>query len=266
MATAKSDYTRLGDKYNEEVSYREHIEDKLAQADDKLACLETKLLDFASATTRSSSLSTKRKADSPPPYDRSTTRALVGGRTTGGPPPAKQAKDDDNPPPPMPSDYDVDQWPSSPSEEGPPLTSQKGKGKARNNSPPNEGNVSRPAAILLPKKVAKLRLVASLPISITGQLPQPLGKTAALSPYRPRAWYEDCPFDEPQFIELWEQASLTPIAQRTVAHHVVIKRRCQQHMRATKPDAFIVAATLPPELAYWVGHWARNPAGVPKPI
>ena len=34
----------------------------------------------------------------------------------------------------------------------------------------------------------------------------------------------------------------------------------------TKPDAFIVAATLPPELAYWVGHWAHNPAGVPKPI
>ena len=37
-------------------------------------------------------------------------------------------------------------------------------------------------------------------------------------------------------------------------------------MRDTKPDAFIIAATLPPELAYWVGHWARNPAGVPKPI
>ena len=27
-----------------------------------------------------------------------------------------------------------------------------------------------------------------------------------------------------------------------------------------------MAATLPPELAYWVGHWACNPAGVPKPI
>ena len=37
-------------------------------------------------------------------------------------------------------------------------------------------------------------------------------------------------------------------------------------MRDTKPNAFIVAATLPPELAYWVGHWACNPAGVPKPI
>ena len=34
----------------------------------------------------------------------------------------------------------------------------------------------------------------------------------------------------------------------------------------TNSDAFIVAATLPPELAYWVSHWAHNPAGVPKPI
>ena len=32
-------------------------------------------------------------------------------------------------------------------------------------------------------------------------------------------------------------------------------------MRDTKPNAFIVAATLPPELAYWVGHWARNCEG-----
>ena len=150
----------------------------------------------------------------------------------------------------MPPDYNIDQWPSSPSEEGPSLTSRKGKGKARNSSPPNVDDVSCPTATLLPKKVAKPRPVASLPISVTGQLPQPLGKTAALSPYRPRAWYEDCPFDEPQFIELWEQANLTPLAQCTVAHHVVIKGWHQQHMRDTKPDAFIVVATLPPELAY----------------
>ena len=34
----------------------------------------------------------------------------------------------------------------------------------------------------------------------------------------------------------------------------------------TKPDAFIMVATLPPEPAYWVSHWAHNPTGVPKPI
>ena len=245
MATAKLDYTQLGKKYDEEVSYREHIEDKLVHADDKIVHPEMKLLDIASAMTRSSSSSTKRKADSLPPSDRSTTRASVGGRTVGGPPPAKRAKDDNDPSPPMPTDYDVDQWLSSPSKEGPPLMSRKGKGKARNSSPPDVDDASRPTAVLLPKKVAKPQLVALLPISVTGQLPRPLGKTAALSPYRPRVWYEDCPLDEPQFIELWEQANLTPLAQRTVVHHIVIKRQHQQHMRDTKPDAFIVAATLP---------------------
>ena len=198
------------------------------------------------------------------------TRVFVGGRITGGPPPAKQAKDNDDPLPPMPPDYNINQWPLSPSKEGPPKMSQKGKGKARNSSPPNVDDTGRPTATLLPKKVAKPRLVALLPISvtdsITGQLPRPLGKTAALSPYQPQAWYKDCLLNEPQFIELWEQANLTPIVQCTIAHHVVIKRRRQQHIQDTKPDAFIVAATLSPKLAYWVGHWAHNPAGVPKPI
>ena len=111
------------------------------------------------------------------------TRVSVGGRTAGGPLPAKRAKDDDDPSPPMPVDYNVDQWLSSPSEEGPPLTSRKGKGKARNSSPPDVDNMSRPTAMLLPKKVGKPRPVASLPISVMGQLPWPLGKTAALSLY-----------------------------------------------------------------------------------
>ena len=123
MANAKLDYTRLGEKYDEEVSYPEHVEDKLIHADDKIVRLVTKLLDFVSMTTRSSSLSTKRKADSPPPSDQPTTRASVDGHIAEGPPPAKWAKDDDNPSLPMPLDYDINQWLLSPSKEGPPLTS-----------------------------------------------------------------------------------------------------------------------------------------------
>ena len=206
------------------MSYREYVEDKLVQADENVVRLETKLFDFVNAMTRSSSSSTKRKADSPPPPDRSMTRASVGGHVAGGPPPAKWAKDDDDPPPPMPADFNVDQWPLSLSEEGPPFTSSKGKGRTRDSSPPNVDDASRSTAVPLPKRAAKPRPVALLLISVTGQLPRPLGKTAALSLYRPRAWYEDCLLDEPQFIELWEQANATPITQRTVAHHVVIKR------------------------------------------
>ena len=123
--------------------------------DEKVVCLETKFFDFVNATTRSSSSSTKRKADSPPPPDQLTTRASVSGRVAGGSPPAKRAKDDDDLPLPMPTDFNVDQWPSSPSEEGPPLTSRKGKGRARDSSPPNVDDASRSTAIPLPKRAVK---------------------------------------------------------------------------------------------------------------
>ena len=69
MATAKLDYTRLGEKYDEEVSYQEPVEDKLVHTDEKVVCLEMKLFNFVNATTRSSLSSTKRKVDSPPPPD-----------------------------------------------------------------------------------------------------------------------------------------------------------------------------------------------------
>ena len=54
---------------------------------------------------------------------------MVGGCITRGPSPAKQAKDNAGLPLPMPSDYDVDQWLSSPSKEEPPPASQKARGK-----------------------------------------------------------------------------------------------------------------------------------------
>ena len=69
MANAKLDYTRLGEKYDKEVSYREHVKDKLVCVDDKIVHLETKLLNFVSVMTRSSSSSTKRNANSLPPSD-----------------------------------------------------------------------------------------------------------------------------------------------------------------------------------------------------
>ena len=39
MATAKLDYTQLGEKYDKEVSYQEHVEDKLSHVDNKIAHL-----------------------------------------------------------------------------------------------------------------------------------------------------------------------------------------------------------------------------------
>ena len=40
MAAAKSDYNRLGEKYNDEVLYWQHVEDKLACAEEKATRLQ----------------------------------------------------------------------------------------------------------------------------------------------------------------------------------------------------------------------------------
>ena len=67
MTAAKSDYNRLGEKYDDEVSYQQHVEDKLMHAKDKVTHLQGRVHDLVSSMTRSSSSSTKRKVDSPPP-------------------------------------------------------------------------------------------------------------------------------------------------------------------------------------------------------
>ena len=51
-----------------------------------------------------------------------------------------------------------------------------------------QGATMRPAA----KQGAKQKPVASLPMSITGQLPRPLGKVAAIHAIRPLKWYDEC--------------------------------------------------------------------------
>jgi len=83
---------------------------------------------------------------------------------------------------------------------------------------------------------------------------------------RKQQCFDDCPLDDPQFVELAEQASTMPFKERTLTHHVANKCKRQHRKREATTDTFIVKATLPPKLSYWVSHWARNPAGMPKPI
>ena len=172
--------------------------------------------------TRSSLSSTKRKVDSPPPSNRLTIRPSTGARSVGDSPPAKWVKDNDDPPPPSPHQYNTNEWSLSSSEEGLKVE-RKGKGKVRASPPPDVDDSSYPTATIPTKKAVKPRLVASQLISVMGQLPQPLGKAATVSPYQTRLWYEEYPLDDPQFIKLWEQANLVPIAQHKTSCHVVIR-------------------------------------------
>ena len=60
-----------------------------------------------------------------------------------------------------------------------------------------QGATMRPAA----KQGAKQRPVALLPMSITGQLPHPLGKVVAIHAICPLQWYNKCETMDPQFAE-----------------------------------------------------------------
>ena len=40
MTAAKLDYNRLGEKYDDEVLYQKHVEDKLTHAEEKIARLQ----------------------------------------------------------------------------------------------------------------------------------------------------------------------------------------------------------------------------------
>ena len=62
-----------------------------------------------------------------------------------------------------------------------------------------QGTTTRPAV----KQGAKQRLVASLPMSITGQLPRPLGKVVAIHAIHPLQWYNECKLMTPGSWRWW---------------------------------------------------------------
>ena len=74
-----------------------------------------------------------------------------------------------------------------------------------------QGAAMRPAT----KQGMKQKLVALLPMSITGQLPRPLGKVAALHAIRPLQWYDECEVTDPRFMEVAAIAANTPAVSRT---------------------------------------------------
>ena len=180
---------------------------------------------------RSSSSATKRRADSPPPTEQLMARLSTEKRMAGEPPLAKQVKDDD-PLPPVCALYNIEQWLLAESMELPCLAKKDHKGKQRVDSglPPKTGDSSCPTTNLPTRKAAKPHPVALLPISVTGVLPRPLGKTAVLPAVCTRQWFDDCPLDDPRFIELAEQAPMVPFREHTLVHHVTNKHK-RQHRK-----------------------------------
>ena len=74
-----------------------------------------------------------------------------------------------------------------------------------------KGTTTHPAE----KKGMKQKPVVSLSMSITGQLPHPLGKVAAIHAIHPLQWYIKCETMDPQFVEAAAITSDTPVVNHT---------------------------------------------------
>ena len=117
-----------------------------------------------------------------------------------------------------------------------------------------QGATTRPAA----KQGAKQRPVVSLPMSITGQLPRPLGKVAAIHAIRPLQWYDECETTDPQFVEMATTATNTPAANRTSEQHGV-HRHYQHALWDAQPLQFAVDVDTPDDIRHWIEEWSWHP-------
>ena len=135
-------------------------------------------------------------------------------------------------------------------------------GQGTNTHPVSQqGTTTHPAV----KQGVKQRPVASLPMSITGQLPHPLGKVVAIHAIRPLQWYDECELTDPWFMEVVAITCNTPAVNRTTEQHGVYHHHhcaCQD----AQPLHFAVDVDTPVNIRHWIEEWSWNPIGMPRAI
>ena len=94
------------------------------------------------------------------------------------------------------------------------------------------------------KQGMKPRPVASLPMSIMGRLPRPLGKTAAIHTIRPIQWYDECTTMDPWFVEAVSATLAIPAPDRTPEQRVVFRRHWHA-IRDAQTPLFHVEEEMP---------------------
>ena len=124
-----------------------------------------------------------------------------------------------------------------------------------------QGTTTHPAV----KQGAKQGLVASLPMSITGQLPRPLGKVVAIHAICPLQWYNKCELTDPQFVEVVAIACNTLVVNHTSEQCRVYCRHHHAHWDA-QPLCFTVDVNMPDDIHQWIEEWSQNPIGMPRAI
>jgi hypothetical protein len=83
------------------------------------------------------------------------------------------------------------------------------------------------AGVKFPKWSQWFLTAADPPMTVTGHLPRPLGKSAPIK----ANWYDICDTDTPEFVKLHKQALATPFKERTVSMRVVVCRMTTQLAR-----------------------------------
>ena len=102
-------------------------------------------------------------------------------------------------------------------------------------------------------------------MSITGQLPHPLGKVAAIHAIRPLKWYDECETTDPRFVEVAAAAASMPATNRT-PEQCGVYRRHQRALRDAQPLRFTMDVDTPDDIRHWIEEWSWNPIGMPRAI
>ena len=104
------------------------------------------------------------------------------------------------------------------------------------------------------KQGMKQNPVASLLRSITGQLPHPLGKVAAIHALHPSQWYDECEIMDPRFMEAAAIATNTPATKHTPEQHRVY---CCHHcaIKDVQLLLFSMEVDMPDDIHYWIRQW-----------
>jgi len=174
----------------------------------RLARIEGKSREVDESTTMSSLSSAKQKVEEHLPPTRPTALPSTTTLVDGLPPLKKRATEGG------PSDlaynpYNPDNWaPGTYIED----YLDYGRAESLSTGPAMQGRkkgddvLRHPEIVPLMKRNVDTRPVASLPASITGVLPHPLGKTAAKPAVRAQQWFDECDVDNLWLDTLYQEA------------------------------------------------------------
>ena len=97
-------------------------------------------------------------------------------------------------------------------------------------------------------------------MSITGQLPCPLGKVTVIHAIHPLQWYDECKLTHPRFMEVVAIACNTPAVNHTAEQRRVYHHHHHVH-RDAQPLHFAVDVDTPVNIHHWIEEWSQNPIG-----